>query len=539
MARRVCGFDELPKAVQLSIFKLLGLDSRLRCVEVSRSWRATLSLERSLWTRCELRTDKDHSEGNPRSCYQLEGLLWLALARAGGAFTALTLGPFELHIDRLLRLLHACAHSLTELTLLHDGEYHASDVARILSAAPKLKTLHLNLDWDPTFSPAMLRNDPPYRAVRVHRLRLESLPEDQGPRHEAVAALKSAVLAHQHECFTELTLHDELDISEVGDVGLLCAVALERGLIVHGMDRLGRGDGLCTYEAFDAFDAALLVRLLEAHALRLLVVNERLVTLLKLDDLWLRFVAAVQNCTSLRRVQFEANETARNDCDTACALLRALVAHPTVECISTWTDELCVTAPAPPTMLLPLPVARACGNILAAMVAADAPALHSLSLINFGLGPGGLLPFFRALPSNTKLRKLFLRWDSDTWQEECDFYWEQQTMDLVFRPPFVSAQLAEDVLAPAVRANQGLTLLELVPDWFEYESEDEEDDTGEEADSSVRFSKELVEALYAVERIVADRLDASLHTRRREWRVAYHKWSCRAGGDRTQHAGGE
>jgi hypothetical protein len=75
----------LPAALVLHILSLLPVDTRLRCAEVCRSWRAALE-ERSLW----LRLDLSASGVSPKRAVT-DALLHAAAARAGGELVALDL----------------------------------------------------------------------------------------------------------------------------------------------------------------------------------------------------------------------------------------------------------------------------------------------------------------------------------------------------------------------------------------------------------------------------------------------------------------
>ena len=65
----------LPRPLALAIFALLPVDTRLRCSEVSRAWRALLA-DTSLWTRLDL-----CSTSGVRFS---EALFRAAVAKAGG-----------------------------------------------------------------------------------------------------------------------------------------------------------------------------------------------------------------------------------------------------------------------------------------------------------------------------------------------------------------------------------------------------------------------------------------------------------------------
>jgi hypothetical protein len=111
---------------------------------------------------------------------------------------------------------------------------------------------------------------------------------------------------------------------------------------------------------------------------------------------------------------------------SAIAVLGALTGHRSVRKLDfCYNRGLDLTAP----------VVAAAGAALAALVAADAPALHELSLRSCWLGDAGLAPLLDALPHNTHLRVL------DCSDNE------------------LSEAFKRDRLLPAVRANTWLQLI--------------------------------------------------------------------------------
>jgi hypothetical protein len=83
-----------------------------------------------------------------------------------------------------------------------------------------------------------------------------------------------------------------------------------------------------------------------------------------------------------------------NEPAAAVALLGALTDHPSVEVLNLGDNDVDETSRA------------AAGTSLAALVAANAPALRKLNVHNSNLGDAGLAELFDALPHNTHLRKL-------------------------------------------------------------------------------------------------------------------------------------
>jgi hypothetical protein len=82
---QLCHFARLPHALFLLILALLPVDTRLRCAEVCRGWRAALA-ERSLWLRLALSPESGVTRAMPAIT---EALLRAAVARAGGGLLSL------------------------------------------------------------------------------------------------------------------------------------------------------------------------------------------------------------------------------------------------------------------------------------------------------------------------------------------------------------------------------------------------------------------------------------------------------------------
>ncbi len=116
-----------------------------------------------------------------------------------------------------------------------------------------------------------------------------------------------------------------------------------------------------------------------------------------------------------------------DDCDAATTLLSALVGHPSLRELSIRDN--------------PIPAEHAvrAGAVLAALVAADTPALLKLDVSECYMGEAGLRPLFEALPRNSHLEQLYCA-DNNNGSEA----------------------FARDVLLPAVRANKSLLYLDVV-----------------------------------------------------------------------------
>jgi hypothetical protein len=108
---QLCHFAGLPHALFLLILALLPVDTRLRCAEVCRGWRAALA-ERSLWLRLALSPES----GVARRV--TDALLRAAAARAGGGLLSLAVVDCPaITRDALLAVATANAATLLEACL--------------------------------------------------------------------------------------------------------------------------------------------------------------------------------------------------------------------------------------------------------------------------------------------------------------------------------------------------------------------------------------------------------------------------------------
>ena len=158
----------LPRPLVVAIFALLPVDTRLRCSEVSRAWRAFL-VDTTLWACLNLSSSTRCSEA----------LLRAAVAKAGGQLRALDTGLrlWDLTAQNRLRCLRevvtANAATLTELRVESSQSWIHEDVRALLEAPHpllKLLTISMYIDSDHEVACAILRNEPPFQAVRLRRL---------------------------------------------------------------------------------------------------------------------------------------------------------------------------------------------------------------------------------------------------------------------------------------------------------------------------------------------------------------------------------
>ena len=180
----------LPRPLALAIFALLPVDTRLRCIEVNRAWRALLA-DTSFWRSLTLSVDNALSLP----------LLRAAAAKAGGQLRSLEISgrpeagtQEDADLHNLLReVVAANAATLTELRLDIDVR-PAHEARALLHAAPALRLLEISVRIfnNHQLAGAMLRKEPPFQALRLRQLNLF-----QGPSASAgVVAFASDLQCH-------------------------------------------------------------------------------------------------------------------------------------------------------------------------------------------------------------------------------------------------------------------------------------------------------------------------------------------------------
>jgi hypothetical protein len=397
-------FASLPLALLLVIFALLPLDQRMRCAEVCRGWRDALA-ERSLWTQLDL---SEASGGLARPA--MEGLLRAAAARAGGQLHLLDISECESITHAcLLAVVTANAGALRELrtTWMANGvPIGFLDAQALLRAAPLLRVLDADVECASVLdAQRMLRNEGAFAPLRLRTLRVFV-----DTRTEAAVLSLAGDLA-AHSSLVDLFVVDApLDMPAALDA--IVAVALAK-----------RFSALTLFNcSLSPASAPALARLLGGGALRSLdIVNDNAPLLdaaaaAVLGDV-LRANRALKSLMLLRIGLWR-------DPAVAVTLLGAVTAHRSLRSVSLNSN--------------PVGDAQdAAGAALGALVAANAPALLLLNLLDCGLQEAALGPLVDALPANTHLRTLRLG------------------------EVTASAAFLRDRLLPAVRANTSLTSLEI------------------------------------------------------------------------------
>jgi hypothetical protein len=432
-------FAALPHALALAIFSRLTVEQRLRCIEVCRGWRATLS-DHAAWLQLDL-TRADGSECS-------EALLRAATSRAGGQLRSLRLACGDALQDSLFAVAAGNAATLQELRINVLGvtfpqHRHVRILQALLHAVPQLRTLeadvHCSLEADVHCFAAdayrALRNEPPFGPLRVRHLSVSA----HGATADTVLALAADLAAHASLASVWLfdaPLDNPVVLDAVVDAALarrLTSVKLDSCHLspasAPALARLLRGDMLTGlsihnnrfWELLDAPAATLLANALRANS------SLTALTLYSIQ-LW-RDAAAVAE------------------------LLAAFTAHPRLRLLDlseNWRHGGGVQA-------------AEAGAALAALLLANAPAMRELNIRHCGLGDEGMGPVVEALRHNTHLTKLDCSWNE------------------------MSEAFARNTLLPAMQANT--TLRELVaaeePGEEDQEEKDDEEVAAREAQALV------------------------------------------------------
>jgi hypothetical protein len=392
----------LPLPLSQRIFLLLPLDERARAALVCRAWCALLS-EVSLWTRLDL----SRASGLAHCVHITDAFLRGAAAKACGGLTALDVsGSPHVSCAALLEVLRRNAGALRTLRMGSDGAevqrvVPLSNIEQLLSAAPAFD-LHADVLVDyGTREEDALRKEPPF--ARLH-IRMLFLDHSRAADEALVVRLADAMAS-----YTSLT-GVSLSGAPLGTAAALDAVvdaALARNMSVVELNQ-------CSLSS--TASAPALARLIQGGALTALRIHDQRLP----DEPAAALVGeALRGNCSVRHLWLSCAEW--QDAGAAVALLRAVTGHPSLQELH--LDGLGQAEHA----------AAGLGVALGALVAADAPALHTLELGR--LGDDALRPLFHALRANTHLRTLTF----------CGYR--------------LSEWCVRDTLLPAVRANASLRRL--------------------------------------------------------------------------------
>ena len=388
-------FPQLPLPHVLYIFSLLPADQRLRAAEVSRAWRATVALP-ALWRRLDLTPESGVA------AFTLK-LLHAAVARAGGALTAISLPktPFA-DVAEICAASPGLAEARTRST------YPVAEWTALLAAAPQLQ-LHCGAQCEPAEALEILEGRAPLHALRLHTLRLIGRT-----RAELPAALTLALADDRLQPdLARLTLY-RADFRERAAVEALADVVVARPRL---------RDLSLVACPFSPAAAAALSRLIRDGNLTTLELGGGH------DTEFLDGAGAQALADALRGNSTLTSLTLRTlfgaPAPLMAVLVGSLVGHGSLRHLDlrgTFHDD------------------DAAGAVLAALLAADAPALQALSLSDCRLTVAGLGAMCDALALNTRLH----------------------TLDLMGM--HVPAGFVRSRFLPAVRANTGLRELDAMGD---------------------------------------------------------------------------
>jgi hypothetical protein len=409
-------FATLPREVTAAVFALLPADTRLLCRGVCRSWRATLS-EARFWAALDLSAAARLARGDATSA-----LLRAAAARAAGRLATLDIsGCGRIRHEALLRVVGANASMLRDVFMVCGDDHRAAaatvpQLEALLQAGPQLRALHVDAACASVAEalPLLTGAAPPWQRGGPLRVRSLSVAVTDADAGASIRALADALPAHAP--LEELRLL-RAPLDQPGALGAVVDACVE----CHSLRSL-RLDA--TRLGADA--APQLARLLRAGTrLRNLHLEVDALRPVKplLDDAGAALIAdalrANATLTSLRLVGVALFPTP----DAAATLLGALVGHPSLQLLVLWGAHANAAT------------ALSAGGAVAALLAANAPALEALVVSRCGLGEAGLRPLLAALPANTHLRSLELEHEA------------------------FSEAFARSDLLPAVRANASLQRL--------------------------------------------------------------------------------
>ena len=154
----------LPLPFTHAVFVLVPVDTRLRCSEVNRAWRALLA-DTTLWERLNLSLESGLLRFS-------EALLHAAVAKAGGQLRELEVMGQQVGKDVLLEVVSANATTLTELRAYTQEFLSVEEVRELLQEGSALRLLQASAEVfrDRELARVMLRNEPPFQALRLRRL---------------------------------------------------------------------------------------------------------------------------------------------------------------------------------------------------------------------------------------------------------------------------------------------------------------------------------------------------------------------------------
>jgi hypothetical protein len=280
-------------------------------------------------------------------------------------------------------------------------------VEALLRAAPGLRACCAEgIADEPANARALLRNEPPFGALRLHRLRVLCGLHFAGAAFLALAADLAASTFIEELVLMEAELHTPFIVNALMDA------ALTRRVQLLQLDHCSLSPAL----------APALARLLGGGALVELEIHVARGEPLLDAPAAVVLANALRACGTLTALMLRGVNLWRGH-GAAVALLGALTGHASLRILDLSENPINEVDQA------------ATGAALGTLVAANAPALTDLDVSWCRLGDAGLRPLFDALPANTHLTELTCSGNALT--DACVF----------------------DTLLPAVRANGSLRQL--------------------------------------------------------------------------------
>jgi hypothetical protein len=409
-------FATLPHALVVALFALLPVDTRLRCAEVCRAWRATLT-DTSLWLRLNLSAQSGVA--------RITGaLLHAAAARAAGQLATLDVtGSDAVTFGTVRAIAAANAGTLRELLLLGPGEgsnryfghLSCQQAEQLLLAAPLLRVLETRVHGPAHEVRRMLRCEAPFAPLRITALYVYDGLEDADTVRDFAADLAADA------CVTAVHLSNAaLHVPAALDAVVGAAVARR----MRTVELYSCGLSPASMPA--------LARLLGGNAVAELCIHSRLNGPLLDEPAAALLGDALQANTSLTTLRLQCMDLWRSPATTA-VLFGALTGHPRLRTLAVSDNH--IMQPVGDAA----DAAGAAGAALGTLLLANAPALQQLDVSGSRLGDVGLGLLVDALPHNTHLRTL-----------DCGLNG-------------MSEAFARDRLLPAVRANASLRTLTVEP----------------------------------------------------------------------------
>jgi hypothetical protein len=397
----------LPLALVRHILSLLPVDCRLLCAGVCRSWRAALE-DTSLWLRLDL-----SASGVSPVCVVTDKLLRAAAARAGGQLQSLDVSDCtRLASDAVVAVATANAGTLRELHMIGVGWRRtllAFALEKLLRAAPRLAVCEADvLCREVAMARRLLRNEPPFAPLRLRTFAFDC-EQAQNLDEAAVVALAADAASQVHLRRLKLS-HTPLDTAAALDS--VVDAALTRRLT-----------SVTLQECYlSPASVPALVRLIGGGALAELHTRG--------SHVWQHNVLldvpaavalgnALRASSTLTALSLRASNLWREPA-AATALFGALTGHSRLRSLNVSGNQVDEAS------------RDRAGAWIAALLAANAPALLELDVGGCSLLDTGLRPLLEALPANTHLRSL-----------ACSGNW-------------LTDDFTRDALLPAVRASSSL-----------------------------------------------------------------------------------